>query len=141
MRRALILLAAGVVVVAGAVFMVSRNDDPDPSLASSSGLASRTVAAGEVDVKIEPLQLSDGGAVFKITLDTHSVELDADLTLATLDVGGSAWPIDEWSGDGPGGHHREGELRFRAAGSAAGTATLTIPELPDPVEASWQLDG
>lgn len=142
MRRSLILLAAGVVVVAGALAIATRSGERDPRLAgSSSGLGARTVAAGEVDVKIEPLQLDDRGAAFKITFDTHSVELDADPTLATLDVGGRSWPVDGWSGDGPGGHHREGELRFEAAGAATGTATLTISELPEPVETSWDLEG
>ena len=142
MRRSLILVAVGVVVAAGAVFLVTRSDDHDPSIdTKASGLESRTVTAGEVDVKIEPLQLDDGGAAFKIILDTHSVELDADLTRARLDVDGRAWSVDGWSGDGPSGHHREGELRFRPAGAATGTATLTILELPKPVEASWELDG
>lgn len=141
MRRSLMVLGAGVVIALGAGLIASRSDDHDPSLAGSSGLEIRTLAAGEVDVKIEPLQIDNSGAAFEITLDTHAVELDADLTRATLDVGGRSWPVDAWSGDGPGGHHREGELRFDAAGAATGTATLRIPELPEPVEASWGVEG
>ena len=142
MRRGLILLAMGVVLTAGVIVFATRSDDHDPNVeAASSGFETRSLTAGEVDLKIEPLQLDDQGAVFTNTLDTHSVELDTDLTLSTLEVDGRVWPVDTWSGDGPGGHHREGELRFEAAGGAAGTATLTIPELPEPVLASWELEG
>lgn len=101
----------------------------------------RTSAVLDVDVKIGPRQLDDQGAVFTITLDTHFVELSADVTRASLAVGDTEWPVEGWSGDGPGGHHREGELRFRAGGPAAGTATLTIPGLPEPVEVTWDLTG
>lgn len=143
MRRSLILATAGLAAVAGAISLaVARGGDNDPNTAPArSGLETLTVTAGEVDVSIEPRQLDDEVAVFTISLDTHSVELDADLTLATLQVGTSTWPGEGWTGDGPSGHHREGQLRFRAASTATGTATLTIPGLPEPVEASWQLDG
>ena len=142
MRRSLILAAAGLVVVAGAIGLaVAGGGDNDPTLEPApSGLDTLTVTAGEVDVRIEPHQLDAEGAVFTVSLDTHSVELDADLTLATLEVGTTTWPGEGWTGDGPSGHHREGQLRFRAASAATGTATLRIPGLPEPVEASWQLD-
>lgn len=108
----------------------------------SSSLPVRTVEAGAVTVKVQPRQLDVGGAVFKISFDTHSVDLDQDLTRqARLVVGGTTWPIAGWSGDGPGGHHREGELRFTAAGTAAGTATLSIDGLPEPVTATWDVGG
>lgn len=142
MRRRLIVAALGLVVVVGGILLATRGGGNDPSPeGAGAGLESRTVAAGEVDVRIEPRRLDGEGAVFTITLDTHSVELSADLTRATLEVGAAAWPVEGWSGDGPGGHHREGQLRFQAAGTAAGTATLTIPGLPGPVEAAWELDG
>jgi hypothetical protein len=141
MRRRLILAIGGLAIVVGAsVFLASRDGDTNqPAPASDIGLETRTVTVGEVDVKIEPRQLDDRGATFHITLDTHSVELDADLTQATLRVGSSDWPVNGWSGDGPGGHHREGDLRFQAAGPSAGTVTLEIPGLPEPVEATWAL--
>lgn len=141
MHRGVTLAAFGLVVVGGAIFLTTQGDDQDPSVdAAGLGLETRTTSAGEIEVTIEPRQIDDRGAVFAITLDTHSVELSADLTLATLDVGGTSWPVEGWSGDGPGGH-REGELRFEATGPATGTVRLTIPELPAPVEVSWELEG
>lgn len=77
------------------------------------------------------------GAIFKITLDTHSVDLSTDLTKsASLDVGGVAWTVSGWSGDGPGGHHREGTLAFTPGGPAAGAVRLVIA-LPHPVDVAW----
>jgi len=44
-----------------------------------------------------------------------------------------------WTGDGPGGHHRSGALRFNPAGAAHGTAQLTIDGLDQPVTVAWPL--
>lgn len=106
----------------------------------ASGLGTRTVKAGAIDVKIEPVRIDADGAVFDVTLDTHSEDLSMDPAAgARLDVGGTPWEVGGWTGDGPGGHHREGELAFRAAGPAEGTATLVLSGFPGPVEASWSL--
>ena len=140
MRRRLMLAAAGAFVVAAAgAILVTRGGDHDPTIGDETGLATRSAAAGEVDIEIEPRQLDDQGAVFAVTLDTHAVELSADLTEATLEVGGATWPVDEWSGDRPGGHHREGELTFEPAGPATGTARLVIAGFAEPVEVGWEL--
>lgn len=108
----------------------------------TTALPTRTVEAGEVTVKLEPQRFDANGAAIKITFDTHSVDLDQYVARAArLDVSGVPWPADGWSGDGPGGHHRAGELRFRGAGPATGTATLTITGLSAPVVATWDLGG
>lgn len=141
MRRGLILaaVAAIMVVAAGLVLAARGGDDDRPGRSNAAGLQTRSAAAGEVDIEIVPRQLDDQGAVFAVTLDTHAVELSADLTEATLEVGGATWPVDEWSGDGPGGHHREGELTFEPAGPATGTARLVIAGFAEPVEVGWEL--
>lgn len=141
MRRRLTVATLAVLLVGGGIYLVSRGDEPDPGADPTPGLEAQEVTSGEVDVTMEPVQLDDRGAAFRIVLDTHAVDLAADLTRATLEVGGTPWPVETWSGDGPGGHHREGELRFESAGPATGTAVLVLPELPEPVEASWELDG
>lgn len=112
----------------------------DTSATPTSVLPARTVDAGAVEVKITPTRLDATGATFAITFDTHSVDLSLDpASSAALDVDGTAWPVYGWTGAGPGGHHREGELRFNPQGPASGTARLTISGLPEPVEASWAL--
>jgi len=143
MRRRLIL-AAIVAIAAGAagLTIASRGgDDDSTAVGNPAGLETRTVTAGEVDIEIEPRQLDNDAAIFAIALDTHSVELSADLTQATLDVDGVTWPAEGWSGDRPGGHHRDGELRFAPAGPASGTARLTLAGFGEPVEARWELGG
>lgn len=115
---------------------------PANTPAPASSLPARTVEAGAVSVKLQPLRLDAGGATFKVSFDTHSVALDLDVARqARLVVGTTTWPVAGWSGDGPGGHHREGELRFSPGGPANGTATLSIAGLPKPVTASWTLEG
>ena len=143
MPRRLILGAVAVVVLLGGGLLIASRggDDGEPAATSVTGLETRTVGAGEIDIKIEPRQLDDRGAVFAITLDTHSVELAMDLAAAELSVGDTSWPVAGWDGDGPGGHHREGDLRFDAAGAAVGTARLTLPGFSEPVEVTWELEG
>ena len=111
--------------------------------AVAAALPARTVKAEKVTVKVTPTLLDSSGATFAIVLDTHSVELSLDVAAgAVLNVGGTVWPTSGWSGDGPSGHHRTGQLRFTAGGPATGTATLTISGLPASVETTWVLgDG
>ena len=142
MRRSRLITVGLVVVVAatGALYLALRPaDSPPGSLPTPAGLDEQRIEAGEIAVTIRPVRVDDDGATFEIILDTHSVELDGDLTRATLVVAGTAWPIGGLRGDGPGGHHREGELRFDAAGVASGTAILQLDSLPEPVEARWEL--
>lgn len=143
MRRGLIPAAVALtVLLAGGMVLASRGgDDGTPVADTGAGLETRTLSAGEIDIKLEPRQLDDQGAAFAITLDTHSAELDMDLTAAELEVAGTSWPAAGWDGDGPSGHHREGELRFEAAGPATGTARLALPGFPEPVAVTWELGG
>lgn len=138
-RRAVIVAlvaVTGLAPVLGGCGPATRSDD---SAATSSGV-DRTIEAGSVTVKLQLRQLDVDGAVFEIIFDTHDVELDQDMIKdAHLVVGETPWPTEEWSGDGVGGHHREGELRFSAAGPAEGVATLSIDGLPEPVIATWDI--
>ncbi len=107
---------------------------------TADALPSRSVTAGEIDLSIEPVRIDAEGAVFRVAVNTHAVELDMDLAgSAALEVDGAPWGPARWTGDGPGGHHREGTLTFPAAGAARGTAVLTLDGFPGPVEASWDL--
>jgi hypothetical protein len=143
MRRRLIPAAVALaVLLGGGLVLASRGgDDGTPAADTGGGLETRALSAGEIDIKLEPRQLDDRGATFAVTLDTHSAELSMDLTAAELEVAGTSWPVTGWDGDGPSGHHREGELRFEAAGLATGSARLTLPGFPEPVEVTWELEG
>ena len=139
MRRLVIATAVAIAFTALAACGGNGDDAPSPS---SAVLPTRTVEAGEVTVKIEPLRVDAGGAEFKFTFDTHSVALDLDVARsASLTVAGAAWGGASWSGDGPGGHHREGTLRFVPSGPPRGTVALGLVGLPGPVDATWTLGG
>lgn len=80
--------------------------------ASEAALATRTSDGGEVTAVVSWAGPAKG-AVFDVTLDTHSVDLDAlDLTDAILrnDRGERLNP-EPWTAP-RGGHHRQGALRF-----------------------------
>ena len=82
---------------------------------AASGAATQMNEGGGVTVVVEWAG-KDAGPQFKVTMDTHSVDLDGyDLTrLSTLRTGGGRETIPlTW--DAPkGGHHREGKLTFSA---------------------------
>src|SRR3990170_2327166 len=150
MRRVLIIGIVAFVAAAAWVIVVRAGDAGGPSSGSSVGasegpgeglgLLPWTVDAGGVTVRVEPVRIDGSGAVFLVTLETHTVELTADLgRTARLDVDGVGWGPARWVGDPPGGHHREGELRFGASGPAEEEARLTLGGLPEPVEVRWRL--
>lgn len=137
---AALIIAAVAVVSSFAIALTGTNDDHATEAAATSGLTARTVKTGEVTVKIDPRQLDAKGATFNVAFDTHSGDLSFDIMRVTrLEVGGTAWEVADWAGNGPGGHHREGELRFTPSGPATGSARLTISGLPGTVEATWDL--
>ena len=138
--RTRLILGAGlaVVVVAIAAVLVAGGGGDEPR-STPSGMDAQTVSAGEITVRLAPHHVDETGALIQVTLDTHSEELDMDLVRgAELVVGGTPWPVDGWDGDGPSGHHREGNLRFTSAGAAAGAIELTLDGFPSPVAARWQ---
>ena len=146
-RRGLIMIFAIVVLAFLAVRGIVAWQDTNPTVSKASAsngpvYESRTIAAGAVEVKLEPQRIDASGAAIKLTFDTHSVDLGFDLTkTAHLTVSGQPWPATTWSGDGPGGHHREGTVQFSSAGPAIGTADLHLDGLPAPVASSWSLEG
>lgn len=141
-RTSLAVLLAIVVGLAAVPACGQGVSEPGPTASATGGFPARTVMAGSVQVLITPVQLDDKGAVFDISMETHSGDLGSDLDrTARLEVNGTAWLGASWVGDPPGGHHREGSLSFQPGGPASGTAVLTIGGFPGPVEASWTLDG
>jgi hypothetical protein len=133
-RRTLVVAAVTALVALAAVaWWLSRPDDT-----ATSGLPERTVQAGEVEVTMTPLTLDTSGAVFQVTLDTHSVPLDQDVaSAARLRVNDTTAAVANWDGPGPGGHHREGTLRFTTPIPAGATVELRITSLPTDAIASW----
>ena len=140
--RMIVIGVVAVVAVAFAVAVAASGDGEDSSSTRPSALDAQTVSAGEITVRLEPHHVDATGADFRVTLDTHSEELDMDLVAgALLVVNGTQWPATAWDGDGPSGHHRAGALRFDAASAASGAVELTLDGFPSAVAAQWLLDG
>ena len=139
MRHRLIVVAAFVVV---AVFVAAGCSTASPTSGVAgttvAGFEERSTAVGSIEVKARPIQVDGGGASFRVVLDTHAGSLDADMAAAAkLEVGGVSWPAVAWEGAPAGGHHREGTLRFAAAGSALGPVVLTVGGPGDPAVFTW----
>lgn len=110
---------------------------PSGTVASAAGeteppvtadLGEQRSAGGAVEIKASWVAVDP--PVLKVTLDTHSVDLDrADLAaLARVRLDGGEWVAPSAVDVPRGGHHREGSLRF--AGLRAGAlAAATVIEL------------
>ena len=143
MRRPLlysILSVAVAALVITAVFAARGRGSAKGASPGAAALPARTVTAGAVTVKVEPHHIDASGAEFGVAFDTHSVDLGFDVArVARLTVNGSQWSGATWSGDGSGGHHRAGTLRFTTSGAATGQAVLELGGLPGPVTTEWTI--
>ena len=132
-RRSLAAVLAIAVVILGAC---SASSAPK----AAAGLEARKTTIGGLEVSVTPTELDSRGAVFTVVFDTHTGAPGVDVAAnAALDVDGTAWTAPTWTGDGPGGHHRTGTLRFANAGPARGAVQLTITGLDQPLQMTWQL--
>src|SRR3989338_3825017 len=87
------------------------------SISSKSGLETKESSAGSVSVAVMPRSLEESSATwdFEIKLNTHSEELSEDLVIVSelVDDQGRVHKPISWEGDPPGGHHRQGVLKFK----------------------------
>ena len=151
MRRSVsgfaVLLAAAAVsysIVTGGAIGVSA------ALAASSGAANpnlpaQTSSARGVTTKVTPRNLASnaGSWEFAIVLDTHSQDLSDDLVKSSLllDGAGGRHSPTAWDGAPPGGHHREGVLRFKPISPRPQSIDLQITRAGEDAPRSfrWQL--
>lgn len=114
-----LVLAVAAIFVYGFVLNTEDSEELDSyDVYEQEASTVKTNNEGPVTVTVEPISVSEKEKVwiFKISLDTHSVNLDEDLTeLLVLadDVGNEYVPV-AWKGDSAGGHHRSGTLSFKA---------------------------
>lgn len=102
----------------------------NPQPATAAELGARTSSAAGVTAKVTPKDISPQVAVwqFAVVLDTHTQDLRDDLVKSAALVdgrGGRHAPLS-WEGAPPGGHHREGVLRFKGLGAQADAIELQI---------------
>lgn len=97
------------------VSKLAPDNSPSANL-ESGGWESKTDDQASVTVTVTPIDLSVESREWKfiIALETHSVELDQDMTgvAVLIDDSGQEYTPTRWEGPEPGGHHREGVLVF-----------------------------
>lgn len=125
------LLLAAVLVASGA--------------AAAAELGTRTSSVAGVTVKVTPKGVVPGAAAweFDVVLETHSQDLGDDLVKNSVLVyaSGTRQAPLSWAGAPPGGHHREGVLRFKAEATMPDAVELQIRRPGEPAARSfrWKL--
>ncbi len=150
----ILIIVVFFIAVLAVLFLLSRNktasnpdsiQNPITSLGSQTGLEAKTNEEGPVKVDVTPLDVSQNSKLWKfnIVLDTHTVELDYDLTKAVslFDEQGKEYKAVNWEGPGPGGHHIEGNLIFNTITSLPKEIEIRILKVGDVAIRSfiWQL--
>lgn len=142
MRIRLVALALGVAVVTASCGATSTAP-PAPTSSATMVSDANSVLGGEqtsdsAAVTVVASWLATGATAARVTMDTHSVDLDGfDLkTLARVRLDGGGW-VAPSAWDAPkGGHHREGTLAFtsvdRASLDAARIVELEIRDVAVP---------
>lgn len=81
-----------------------------------NSLQTQSATIGIVTYKVTPKTLTSSSQTwdFNVSLDTHTGSLDQDLVsiISLIDDKGNEYNAIRWEGDPPGGHHREGILKF-----------------------------
>lgn len=114
-----------------------------PALGAAT-LSPQTSSQSMVTITVTPHREGAGNWEFDVALNTHSGALDDDLeksaVLVTAD--GQRLAPTSWRGDGPGGHHRKGVLRFEAVEPSTSAMELRIQRAGEPSARSfrWTLD-
>ena len=146
MRKALFsVLALTAVAVAPAAWLTDNGGFGWSEAVAASHLAAQTSSARGVTVKVTPQNVAGDAKMwdFAIVLDTHSADLNDDLVKSSLllDRAGGAFAPVAWDGAPPGGHHREGVLRFKPISPGPQSIELRITRAGEDVPRSfrWQL--
>jgi hypothetical protein len=105
-------------------------------IAAQAQLHTQKTSMGGVTVSVTPKELAAGAPAwnFSVVLDTHSQDLADDVAKNAylIDERGNRRPAAAWDGAAPGGHHREGVLRFEPLSPAPKTIELRIERANEP---------
>lgn len=130
------LVAAVVVAISAAAWHPGAGAQAQPPAVQSS-------AERGVTVKVTPNAVGQAGEwEFAVVLDTHSAELNDDLVKsAVLVVDGNELRPVSWTGAAPGGHHREGVLKFPAPPQAPKAVELRIQRAGEAAARVFRWEG
>ncbi|MCZ6624313.1 MAG: hypothetical protein O7B35_08810 [Deltaproteobacteria bacterium] len=104
------------------------------SLASADTLekAKQSVRGGGVKVSVDLMEQTRNGATFRVSMDTHSVNLDVyrfGEIVRLRDVGGRELVPTSVEGIGGGGHHRKATLQFSWPQPKPKTVILVVKDV------------
>ncbi|MEK7618515.1 MAG: hypothetical protein AAB410_05220, partial [Patescibacteria group bacterium] len=150
----ILIIIVFIIAILDLLFLLSKNKtvsnpqnsrNPVASPESRTALEAKTNEEGPVKVKVTPIDVSQNSKLWKfnVVLDTHSVELDYDLTKAVslFDEQGKEYKPVSWEGPGPGGHHIDGNLTFNTITPVPKEIEIRIVNVGDVAIRSlvWQL--
>jgi len=137
----LAILAIGVTIY----YYITNNPTEITQSPNQYILNTQINSEGLVTIEVTPKNLSESAETwdFEIVLDTHSGNLEQDLTETSIlidDKGNKFNPIS-WEGDPPQGHHRSGVLKFKPISQRLKLIELKINQVGDIGERSfrWEL--
>ena len=118
-----IIFSLAFIIIGAALYYVISNRTSSPntqqvndSIQTETALSTQTLVDGTVTYIVTPKNFTPSSTTwdFDIGLDTHTGSLDQDLiTLVRMvDDKGNEYKAIQWEGAAPGGHHREGVLKF-----------------------------
>ena len=114
--------------------------------ATAAELGTQRSSDRGVTVDVTPQNLSGDAKIwdFKVVLDSHSADLSDDLVKSAVlldGTGGKHAPV-AWDGAAPGGHHREGVLRFKPVSPKPRSIELQIRRAGETAPRSfrWELN-
>ncbi|MBI2653701.1 hypothetical protein HYX02_02710 [Candidatus Woesearchaeota archaeon] len=128
------LLVLSIIAVSLSYIYISKNNKT--GIQQEINFQTITSNQNNVEFKVTPLSALE----FQIAIDTHSVDLDFDMVeISTLqdDLGNTYKPL-KWEGSAPGGHHRQGILKFPSINKDAKSIKLVITDTSIR-EFSWNL--
>ena len=111
--------------------------------ANSSGLEAQTVEGGSVTVQVTPTAFRMGEPLeFDIAMNTHSVDLAADMLKAVVlrDDSGKEFTPTAWDGPAGGGHHREGKIKFAPLTTNTKSLRLVVKNIAGVPERVYKWD-
>ncbi|MBI2086128.1 hypothetical protein HYT74_02185 [Candidatus Daviesbacteria bacterium] len=127
------------VVIAALIYILKDNFSINigPIQNKDSSLETKESNDGPVSVTVTPK-----GWDFDITLNTHSEELSEDLVAVSelVDDQGKSYKPVSWEGSPPGGHHRNGVLKFNPISPKPKSLELKIKNVAGVVERSFKWD-
>lgn len=145
MKYQKVIIFSLVILVIGLALYYVIPKDVANQVSEQTILQTQTLTDGNVTYKVTPKDLTTSATTwdFDVTLDTHTGSLDQDMvtTFRLVDNKGKEYRATKWEGDPPGGHHREGLLKFSPLTSRPAFIELTVQTTDNTKEISlrWNL--